>query len=120
MATAQEALLYNKNHIYPMAGFAIFPNISVTTSRTIIDSDFIVSVNTAAGAVVVTLPAAPSVGEFHWIFDSSGNANANNLIINGNGKTISGANSLLINTSFGARLLRYCDTGFWVVLASII
>ena len=50
-------------------------------------------VNTSGGAVTVTLPASPSIGDFVGVVDYGGNASNNNITIARNGSNIQGAAS---------------------------
>ena len=67
-------------------------------------------VNTTSGAVTVTLPASPSVGnEVHFI-DSGNNLASNNLTIGRNGQPILGsASDLTVSTNGSAFTLVYVN-----------
>ena len=72
-------------------------------------------VNTAGGAVTVTLPGSPSAGDMIVVSDYNSTAGTNNITINRNGNKINGAASdVVISKSNSAIQLVYVDvtTGF--------
>lgn len=60
-----------------------------TSAYAVQQTDQFVAVNTTAGAVTVTLPAAPVDGQTHYIKKVS--TDANDMVLDGNGKLIDGA-----------------------------
>lgn len=50
----------------------------------------------------VTLPAAPTTGENHYVKDNTGTAATNNITVGGGGNNIDNAANKVINTNFGA------------------
>ena len=97
-------------------GSAFDPSQTVTWSSTIITTNTtLVSgngyfVNTTSGAITVTLPASPSVGDYLQIKDYAGTFGTNNLTIARNGSNIQGdANDSLITTNRAALKLVYAD-----------
>jgi hypothetical protein len=88
----------------------------VTWSSTIITTNTTLAsgngyfVNTTSGAITVTLPASPSVGDYLQIKDYAGTFGTNNLTIARNGENIQGvANDSLIETNRAALKLVYAD-----------
>ena len=73
-------------------------------------------VNTTSGAITVTLPATPSVGDFVGIKDYANTADTNNITIARNGSNIQGtANDFIISTEGLSIILIYVDaTQGWV------
>lgn len=62
--------------------------------------DDVIAINkTTAGATTVTLPAAPTTGDEVTVCDDKGDAAGNNITINGNGKNINGAATLVLNSN---------------------
>ena len=53
-------------------------------------------VDTSSGAVTVTLPSSPSVGDNVRLLDLSGTFDTNNLTVNNNGNNINGVNDTLV------------------------
>jgi len=97
-------------------GSTFDPSQTVTWSSTIITSDTTLAsgngyfVNTTSGAITVTLPASPSVGDYLQIKDYAGTFGTNNLTIARNGSNIQGnANDSLITTNRAALKLVYAD-----------
>ena len=67
-------------------------------------------VNTTGGAVIMTLPSSPSVGDIVAVKDYANTFDTNNLTINRNGQPINGAASnLVLNTNGQALTLVYVD-----------
>jgi hypothetical protein len=90
----------------------------VTNSTVNLDgSEYVVLVNTGSGSVTVNLEASPTSGTAVKIKDK-GNALTNNITIDGNGNTIDGSSSALINTDYGALELVFDGTE-WFSLAFI-
>lgn len=117
MATAQEALLYNKNHIHQGAGFEILANTSIVAAVTLTGNEARrLLIDTTGGAFTITLSATPYVGMKYEFVDAAatGSFGANNLTISGNGKTINGANTLVLNANFASRALEYVGSS-WIV-----
>lgn len=74
-------------------------------------------VNTAGGAISITLPAAPDAGDWVRIVDVADNAGQNSISMLRNGANIQGlAENLLIDISSAQVLLRYINpTVGWVI-----
>lgn len=74
---------------------------------------------TTTGAFTVNLPAIsglPAGGVIAVIKDVAGNANTNNITIDGNAsETIDGATTKTINTAYGYRVLFGDSTGWWII-----
>jgi hypothetical protein len=65
-------------------------------------------INTSAGAVTVTLPLVPTVGDVIGFTDLTGSFDINNLIVSGNGKLIMGdPTNLFSDVKFSAFRLGY-------------
>lgn len=74
---------------------------------------------TTTGAFTFNLPAIatlPAGGVIAFIKDVAGNANTNNITIDGNAsETIDGATTKVINTAYGYRVLIGDSTGWWTI-----
>ena len=98
-------------------GSTFDPTQTVDWSSTIITSDTTLAsgngyfVNTTSGAITVTLPASPSVGDYLQIKDYAGTFGTNNLTIARNGSNIQGsANNSTIETNRASIKLIYADS----------
>jgi hypothetical protein len=68
----------------------------------------VVAVNQSTPApYTLNLPATPLNGDIVTVKDAKGDANSNNITINGNGKTIDGASSSVISVNWGSITLIY-------------
>jgi|GEM_PF-3024674 len=82
--------------------------------------DYVIGVDSANGAVTITLPDASSCFDIDKtnLFvakDVAGQADSNNIIINTNGELIDGAVSKVISASYGSVSL--CSNGTnWVII----
>lgn len=70
---------------------------TITSNYTALNNDVIFA-NTASSALVVTLPASPTAGSKIKVLDIAANSQNNNITILGNGRSIGGASSYIINT----------------------
>jgi len=66
---------------------------AVVTSNTTMVASRGYFVNTTGGAITMTLPASPSIGDFVEVIDYAGTATTNNITIARNGSNIGGAAS---------------------------
>jgi hypothetical protein len=67
--------------------------------------------NTTSGAITLTLPGSPTLGDEISFVDYAGTFDTNNLTIARNGKNINGAASdLTVATERAANTLVYSDT----------
>lgn len=89
------------------------PNLLTTANRTIGADPA-----TNAAPVTITLPAAPTVGQWYEIVDLNGGAAANNITIDRNGSSINTvAANLVMDTDYDALIL-VCTSGLnWTVVA---
>jgi len=73
--------------------------------------------NTTGGAITLTLPGSPSIGEFVSFIDYAGTFDTNNLTIGRNGKKIQGATAdLTVSTERAANTLVFVDdTQGWLL-----
>lgn len=63
-------------------------NTTVSGTYDISSTDCVLAINTSSAAVTVNLPASPTLGRILYVLDSSGNANTNNITVEGNGNDI--------------------------------
>lgn len=80
----------------------------------LLGTDTFVSVDTGAGIMTITLPAAPATGRMVTVYDGGGAAAGSNITIDGNGKNIAAAGTAaatkLINTAYESYNLVYNGT----------
>jgi len=84
------------------------------TPYALLGTDYFVSVDTGAGVMTITLPAAPATGRKVTVYDGGGAAAGSNITIDGNGKNIaaggSAAATKVINTAYESYNLVYNGT----------
>lgn len=86
----------------------------ITVSAT---DDYAVGVDVSS-ASAVTIPAGTS-GQLFLIFDASGDAVSNNIVITGTGgQLINGLATYTIATNYGAVLLQFTTSGWYIVSAT--
>lgn len=97
------------------AGQRIYLANVATTPFNVPDGYFTMMVNTSSIAITINLPANPVVGDLYQVKDSTGNANTNNITIQGNGYNIDGGPSYTMSASYGTVLFVFNGTR-WSVL----
>jgi len=90
---------------------------NISSNYTILNTDFVIVVDTSSNTVTVTLPSSPTSGQAYKIKDA-GNGYTNNITISGNGNNIDNGTTAIINTDYGALELVYDGTQ-WYSLAFI-
>ena len=90
-----------------------------STSFTATTEMYVILLDTSFEEITITLPASPVDGQAYRIKDSSGNALTNNVTINGNGETIDGGSTALINTDYGAIEIVWRDGLGWFILSFV-
>jgi hypothetical protein len=75
-------------------------------------------VDTTAGAITITLPLNPTIGQEVMLIDGTGQVSTNNITINGNGEKIQGqTEDLIISTNRAAFQVVYFNTANgWVFM----
>lgn len=84
------------------------------TPYNVLTTDMNLMVDTDTLAITINLPATPTLGDAYRIKDSTGNAAANNITIQGNGNDIEGVGSASISTNYGRIALVYNGVE-WVI-----
>ena len=74
-------------------------------------------VNTTSGAITITLPASPSLGDEISIIDASGTADTNNITVGRNSENIQGAAEDLVKSTerAGLTLVYFNATQGWLL-----
>jgi hypothetical protein len=77
-------------------------------------TDYLITTDTTGGVLTITLPASPVTGRAIVIYDGVGQAAANNVTIDGNGKNIAfagaAAGTKVLNTAYESATLYYNGT----------
>lgn len=118
MATRNEALRYNRDQVYPAAGYNILYTKSLSAADTVLGSDCFVELDSSILGFTVSLTAQPYVGEQHHFQDNTGYCAANPITVSGNGNNINGAATALINTSYGSITVRWNGTQ-WIIIGKV-
>lgn len=93
-------------------------NVTVITDAAspyaVLASDYLISTNSTAAVITVTLPVAPTEGRKVIVYDGAGQAAVNNITISGNGKNIASggasAASATLSSAYGSIILTYSGT----------
>lgn len=90
----------------------LIPTIKTSAGAYVVSTTetFIVINKTVGAATTVTLPASPNTGRMLIVKDGKGDAGANNITVDGNGKTIDSAATKVISTNYDLRRLIYNGT----------
>lgn len=87
---------------------------TAATPYAVLGGDYVIATTTSAGVLTLTLPAAPATGRTIVVVDESGNAAANNVTVDGNGKSIAAggttAATKAIDSNYGTMTLYYTGT----------
>lgn len=78
------------------------------------DFEFIEVDTSSAGTTTLTLPASPNNGRIITVKDSTGNASANNIVVDANGDNIDGQLTKTISTNYGSLTIVYGSAG-WLI-----
>jgi len=79
----------------------------ITTNTTATDSDDVIIVDSTISVITITLPASPTDGLTFLVKDGEGTALTNNIILDGNTKSIDGGLTTTINTDYGSVEVHY-------------
>lgn len=88
---------------------------SASSPYTVAAGIAIVAVNTSTGAVTVNLPATVELYRVIIVYDVSGNAAANNITISGNGHTINGAASVVVNVAYAGKWIQGSGSNYSII-----
>lgn len=84
-----------------VASSAFIQDKTVITDYIVLATDDLILVNHTA-IVDITLPATPEEHKKYTVKDKSGSASTNAITVKGNGNTIDGMSTLIINSNFGS------------------
>ena len=85
----------------------------------VVAGDYVLSCDTSSGVLVITLPAASTVGRTLHVVDAAGAADSNSITINVNNsgtETIQGDTSLVVSTEYAAATIVNVASNKWSVL----
>lgn len=87
---------------------------AAVTPYVVLGTDYFITTDTTGGVLTLTLPAAPVTGRTIIVYDGVGQAAANNVTIDGNGKSIAAAGTSagtkLLTTAYSSMTLTYNGT----------
>lgn len=100
------------------------PASSGQAPYTYVNSNITLSVNTkylvdsTSSSITLLLPTVPTIGQLVRVFAGKGNASANNITVGGNGNTIQGSGSYVINMQYACVEFVWNGnpTGQWVTV----
>jgi len=122
--TASNAELVTINSSTGQLGVTTLPLLLTFTTvnfaaspYTVLAADQFLEVQSSGGAITIKLPNAPSTGRIIYIKDTSGNASANNISVTtvGGSVTIDLQTTYTIASNFGAIILAFDGTAFWII-----
>ena len=109
LVAGTNGILQNSGQLVKVTGVA-----AAATPYTVLGTDFFIATDVTGGVLSLTLPASPATGRYLIVSDSVGQAGANTITLNGNGKNISlgatAAGSKTITTAYQAVGLIYNGT----------
>lgn len=87
---------------------------AAVTPYAVLGTDYFITTDTTGGILTLTLPAAPATGRTLIVYDGVGQAAANNVTIDGNGKSIAAAGTSAgtktLTTAYSSMTLTYNGT----------
>lgn len=90
--------------------------ITAGSSVTVLTTDNVIVVNkTVGGVTAIVLPPSPSTNQLIIVKDGKGDANTNNITIDGNGKTLDGGATLVIGAPYSWNQLIYNGTEWNII-----
>lgn len=95
------------NNLYAVASYTTTATTSALTE--------VAAVNSIGGGFTLSLDSNPSIGKSIIIKDIGGNAGTNNVIISGNGKTIDGSATFLLNANYNSIELIYTGSEWSII-----
>jgi hypothetical protein len=91
-------------------------NVTPTTiSYQVLVTDEIIAVGAITGAITVTLPATPTIGDIYEVKDTTGVAATHNISIAGNGNNIDGTTPYVMAQNYEAIMICFTAAGWAVV-----
>ena len=96
----KKTITVNKNGI-------VKNSVTKTANYTATNSDQVIYIDSSGGNFTITLPATPTNNKEIDIIDYLGELNANNVIIDGNGKNINGKTTATMTSDWEGWQLRY-------------
>jgi uncharacterized delta-60 repeat protein len=96
---------YVSNQVLTEKNSVLLSLLTTTPFTATTSNDYIHCSGTSA--ITIYLPSIPKTNQQIIVSDVKGNATAQNITINGNGKKINGATTALINSNYGSVILVY-------------
>lgn len=98
--------LTNADYVNLSCGLSLPVNSQITSPYTLVIKDINVAISFAAGGTVNLYPNPP-VGMFCRVIDSGGTAGTFNITIEGNGNTINGQSTKVLNSNYATAAFLY-------------
>ena len=89
--------------------------VSTSTDYTTLSTDYLILVDSTSGAITIHLLSTPNAGKIQQIKDATGNAATHSITVNGNGKLIDGASSVVLNQNYENLSIIYNGSGWSVI-----
>lgn len=87
---------------------------AAATPYTVLGTDYYINTDTTGGVLTLTLPASPATGRQIVVYDGVGQAGANAVTVNGNGKSIAlagtSAGTKTLTTAYSSMIITYNGT----------
>ena len=93
-----------------------YPNVSISASTSVTNGNTVYLVDTTAGPITLTLPAASTVSQqLIFVKDSAGSANTNNITVQSAGGLVDNVTSLIISKNYGPIIFYSNGTNWYAV-----
>ncbi len=116
--TGEEARQYARVVTWQSPGFEIVGGQTVTSATTLTsDSGRLIQLDASGAPFTLTFPPLPYVGMTFILSEIAGSVNL--VTVDGNGKSINGGPSLLMNGAYRQRWVRYNGVQ-WIVIGGLL
>lgn len=88
---------------------------STSTNYDVLSTDYLIACDPTSNTILITLMASPSNGAILQIKDATGEAAAHNITVAGNGNTIDGASSVVLDQAYETLSIMW-NSSQWSIL----